>query len=251
MQIAIVGPGRLGRSLATLLPGAGHRVTLHDRRLDLPAQIDLIWLTVPDRSLSDVARALPEGPPVVHASGVSDLTVLKPHPRRASLHPLMTFPGPEIALPSLDGVPAAVDASDPSLLTTVEALARSLGLTPVRVPGDRRLYHAAAVMAGNLATVLLAEAGRALEAAGVPAQDARAMLAPLAQASLRNAVGRPAAALTGPVARGDTSTLDGHRDALRQAGLTDLLPLYDDGMSRAARIRDSQPPPNEFARPPT
>lgn len=238
MRIEIVGPGRLGRTLAPLLADAGHTVRLRSRGESVDPDADLIWLTVPDRAIADVAGQLPQGPAVAHASGATDLDALRPHPRRGSLHPLMTFPGPEIATPSLAGVPCAVDASDEPLAALLDGIARDLGLEPVRVPGDRRLYHAAAVMAGNLATVLLAEAGRALSAAGVPPAQARAMLLPLLQASAGNAVHDPARALTGPVARRDDATLRRHREALDAAGLHDLRALYDDGVARAARIRD-------------
>ena len=95
-----------------------------------------------------------------------------------------------------------------------------------RVSGDRRLYHAAAVLAGNGATILLGEACRALVAAGVPAADAAGLLQPLVRRSIDNAVPDPAAALTGPVARGDVEVLAGHDAALRQAGLSELADLH-------------------------
>ncbi len=238
MHIELVGPGRVGRTLAPRLQALGHAVHLRGRGEPIDGRADVVWLTVPDSAIAHVAPLVPSGPLVAHASGVSGLDVLAPHDRRASLHPLMSFPGPEIAEPDLAGVPAAVDAVHPADRAQMEALARALGLDPVHVPGDRRLYHAAAVIAGNLATVLLAEAGRVLTEAGVPAVTARRMLAPLAHASLEHAIADPRAALTGPVARGDTATLALHRDALHAHGLDDVIPMVDDGTARAARIRD-------------
>jgi predicted short-subunit dehydrogenase-like oxidoreductase (DUF2520 family) len=116
------------------------------------------------------------------------------------------------------------------------AIATSLGMRTFEVPGDRRLYHAAAVMAGNFATVLLAEAADVLAAAGVPAAEAPSILAPLAVQSLRNASDDPAAALTGPVARGDEATLEQHRRALADAGLTEVASLYQALTERARRL---------------
>jgi predicted short-subunit dehydrogenase-like oxidoreductase (DUF2520 family) len=130
-------------------------------------------------------------------------------------------------------VPAAV-AGDPEAIVAATALAHALGWTPFEVPGDRRLYHAAAVMAGNFGTALLAEAAAVLGAAGVPRDRAPALLLPLALASLRNAAALgPARALTGPVARGDEDVIAAHRDALKAAA-PDAVPVYE-ALLRAAR----------------
>ena len=97
-----------------------------------------------------------------------------------------------------------------------EALVAALGARPLAIdPSKASLYHAAAVLAGNAPLALLAEATRLLEAAGVPAADAHAALAALLQGAAHNA-GRtgPAAALTGPVARGDTAAITAHVEAL-------------------------------------
>lgn len=226
MRIAILGPGRLGRSLALLLARAGHDVHLHGRE-GLPATpVDVVLLTVPDAALPGVAAQLPAGTVALHTAGALPVDVLRPHAPAGSLHPLMTFPGPEVALPDLRGVPAAVDG-DPAALATARGLCADLGLEPFTVPGDRRLYHAAAVLSGNFGTLLLAEAARALTAAGLPADRAGELLLPLATASLRHAARSPARALTGPAARGDDATVAAHRRALAEAGLDDLAALYD------------------------
>lgn len=104
-------------------------------------------------------------------------------------------------------------------------------MRPFRPPADRALYHAAAVIAGNYATVLLAEASRVLAAGGLPGGGE--LLLPLVLASVANATRHPAQAITGPAARGDSVTLDRHREALIRAGLPDLIPLYDDLAIRA------------------
>lgn len=237
MHVALVGPGRLGRTLASLLPDAGHTVSLCGRDTPIP-HADVVWLTVPDAAIAEASARVPAGPIVIHASGATDLTPVAGHARHGSVHPLMTFPGPEHGLPDLHGVAAAIAASDPATAEVLTGLARDLGLTPVEVPGDRRLYHAAAVLAGNAATVLLAEAGRILAAAGVPEAQGRALLLPLAQRSLDAALNDPAGALTGPVARGDDAVLDAHRAALDAAGLPELAELHRVLMDHARRLHD-------------
>lgn len=232
MHIVILGPGRLGRSLGELLPATGHECTLVGRGGAIPT-CDVIWITVPDLALSSVAVGLPPGPVALHASGATDLSVFGDREGVGSLHPLMTFPGPEHELPTLRGVPAAI-AGDPRGLETARALAADLGLAPIEVQGDRRLYHAAAVLAGNGATVLLGEACRALQAAGVPAERCAALLAPLVRRSIDHAVPSPIQALTGPIARGEDSVIAAHVQALRDAGLPDVADLHDT-LARTAR----------------
>ena len=234
MKIGILGPGRLGCSLARLVEAAGHTVDL--RREGVP-QGDFLLLTVPDSRIAQVAAALPlSDRPVLHCSGTTPVEVLRPHCPAGSFHPLMTFPGVEVAVPDLSGVPAAI-AGDEEAVVVATQLAETLLMRPIQVPGDRRLYHGAAVIAGNFATILLAEASRLLAAAGVPEEDAPSLLAPLAIQSLRNAADRgPAQSLTGPIARGDESTLAGHREAMKNAGFESLVPLYDAFVERGQAL---------------
>lgn len=240
MDVVIVGAGRLGRSLHLLLPAAGVPTRLVGRGAPVPSDTDTILLCVPDSAVASVAAITPAGPVLLHCSGALDLEPLRPRSPVGSLHPLMTFPGPELGLPVLTGVPAAV-AGDPEAVAVARALARRLGLVPFEVPGDRRLYHAAAVIAGNFATVLLGEAARVLEAAGVPPDQAVGALIPLAEQSVRNARQGAARALTGPVARGDEETLDRHRRALDEHGLHEIRELYD-RLVAAARLQRSTHP---------
>jgi predicted short-subunit dehydrogenase-like oxidoreductase (DUF2520 family) len=234
MNVGILGMGRLGRTLSLMLDRVGHRVDLRGRG-QVP-EGDIVLLTVPDAALSDAARAIPLGRIVLHCSGAADVEPLRPHRPAGSFHPLMTFPGPETAIPDLHGVPAAV-AGDPEAVEAAEIIASTLGMRAFRVPGDRRLYHAAAVMAGNFATVLLAEAAKVLVAAGVPARDAPGLLAPLALTSLHNAAALgPATALTGPVARRDETTIQRHRDALSEHRLDPTLSVYDTLTERARAL---------------
>lgn len=124
----------------------------------------------------------------------------------------MSFPGPEKGLPS-GLVPAAVAGDEPAR-SSARSLAKMLGFSPFTVDGDRRLYHAAAVIAGNFSTTLLVQASRALAACGVSEDEARRLLAPLASESLTNTIALGADALTGPVARGDEDVILGHETAL-------------------------------------
>ena len=235
MELVIVGPGRLGRTLAELLVAAGHQVTLWGRDEPPPMPSHAVrLLTVPDPAIAEVSRKLPPGGPVLHCAGALSHDILRPHAVVGSFHPLMTFPGPDVAIPDLAGVPVAV-AGDPGAQEVARKLAIELKMQAFEVPGDRRLYHAAAVMAGNLAMVLVAEASRVLAAAGVPADQARDVLVPLAERSVHNAAQPLGRVLTGPLARGDLATIEGHRAALGEQGLSDALDVYN-RLTRIAEV---------------
>jgi predicted short-subunit dehydrogenase-like oxidoreductase (DUF2520 family) len=227
LRVRLVGAGRLGRSVFALLSARGLPVELVGRsgRIagDCPAPT-VVYLLVPDREIAAAAAAQAAAPVLLHASGATGLEVLHPHPAPGSLHPLMSFPGPEVDLPT-GLVPAAV-AGEGLAAAAATTLAEALRWTPFPMNGDRRLYHAAAVVAGNFSAALLYAGGALLAEAGVPEAEARALLLPLVRAGLENAARAPAAqALTGPVARGDEAVLRGHQQAIAEA-LPALGPAY-------------------------
>jgi predicted short-subunit dehydrogenase-like oxidoreductase (DUF2520 family) len=95
---------------------------------------------------------------------------------------------------------------------------------------DRAAYHAAASMASNFLVTLQAAAERVAGTAGVK----RELLAPLVRATVDNWASLGAIdALTGPIVRGDSETVERHRVALGER-TPDLLPLYDE-LARATR----------------
>ena len=103
MVVALLGQGRLGRSMGTLLPAAGFPVRPWRRGEPLP-HADVYWICVRDDAIAEVAALVPSAAVVLHASGALGPGVLADHPQHAVLHPLMTFPGPESGLPDLRGV---------------------------------------------------------------------------------------------------------------------------------------------------
>jgi predicted short-subunit dehydrogenase-like oxidoreductase (DUF2520 family) len=88
-------------------------------------------------------------------------------------------------------------------------------MVPFELPdATRALYHAGASAAANYVVGSLALAERLFAAAGVPWEAAR----PLIEAVVKNALELgPERALTGPIARGDTATVDQQLAAIRAA----------------------------------
>lgn len=170
---------------------------------------DLVVVATPDGEIAGVARAIRprDGVVVAHLSGAAGLDVLAPHRRRASLHPLVALPNAEIGAQRLRGAWFAV-AGDPIGRELVEAMG---GRTFAVDEADRVLYHAAAVIASNHLVALLGQVERLADAVGVPFEA----YLDLVSATVDNVreLG-PAAALTGPAARGDEATIRRHLEAL-------------------------------------
>lgn len=97
-------------------------------------------------------------------------------------------------------------------------------MTPRRIAaGQRALYHAAASAASNFLVTLEGMAERLASEVGIE----RRALAPLVRAAVENWLARgAAAALTGPIARGDDETAARQRAAVA-ASAPDLIPLWD------------------------
>jgi predicted short-subunit dehydrogenase-like oxidoreductase (DUF2520 family) len=212
-RVRIVGPGRAGTSLAWALTGAGWVVApLLGRGDDVSgaaADVDLLVLATPDDALRSLARSVAPVPTTVvaHMAGSRGLDVLAPHRRRASIHPLVALPTPEIGAQRLAGAWFAL-AGDPLGAEVVAALG---GLAFEVDDGERVLYHATAVVASNHLVALFGQVERLARAAGVPL-EAYLDLADDTLANVR-ALG-PRAALTGPAARGDEATIRRHLRAL-------------------------------------
>jgi predicted short-subunit dehydrogenase-like oxidoreductase (DUF2520 family) len=173
------------------------------------AGVDVLILAVPDAAIAAVARSIePSGPTLVlHLSGSVDLEALRPHGRRAGMHPLVPLPDAERGAALLRGAWFAIEGDD-GVCDVTDALEGRV----VRIASaDRARYHLAAVVASNHLVALMGHVERLAADVGMPL-DA---FVDLARASLDNvaALG-PARALTGPVARGDWDTIRRHLDVL-------------------------------------
>lgn len=235
-RLRVIGPGRAGGSLASALAAAGWSVDgllgRHDDPAPAAAGVDLLVLAVPDSAIAEVAARVAVGEAVVaHLAGSRALDVLAPHPRRASIHPLVSLPDPEVGARRLaEGAWFAVAGSTGSEQALAERVVADLGGRIVVVPDDQRAaYHAAACIASNHLVALLGQVERVAAAGGVPLE---AYLA-LARDTVANvaALG-PRAALTGPAARGDEETLARHRAALDPSE----RPAYDALAEQARRL---------------
>ena len=236
-RVAVLGAGRLGTALATALRTAGVEVRGPLGR-GMAGTADAILLCVPDSEIPGAAAAVAGAAPLVgHTSGATRLSALEPAGAAAfGIHPLQTFAGGEPP-ERFRGAGCAVAGSTPHALDAATALAARIGMRPFAIADrDRPAYHAAASIASNFLVTLQGAAEEAAAAAGIEAEDARALLAPLVRTTVENwaALG-PARALTGPVARGDEVTVAAQRSALGESA-PHLLPLFDELAERTRAL---------------
>ncbi len=209
-----------------------------DSPVDAAAGVDVLVIATPDAAVAEVAAQVLPHPDalVIHLSGSLGLDVLAPHPRRASLHPLVPLPTPEIGAERLrSGVTFAV-AGDPA----VRAMAEALGGEVVEVADELRAsYHTAATVAANHLVALLGQVERIAATAGLPLRAFSGLIRAAAEDGL--ALG-PGPALTGPAMRGDWATLDRHRSVLGSmpGGRTELA-AYDAMVGLARRLSMDTP----------
>ena len=212
-SVHVIGTGRAGGAISGRLRERGLRVT-DGREPDSAAE--LILLCVPDAAIAAVAAATRRGPWIGHVSGATQLSALDPHQRRFSVHPLQTLTR-ERAPEQLDGAWGAISGESAEALARARWLAETLGLRPFEVAdANRTLYHAAAVIGGNFLVTLHDVAARLLDEVGAPPEA----IVPLMTRTIENGFD-----LTGPIARGDWSTVEAHLAALEERD-PDLAPLY-------------------------
>lgn len=186
-----------------------------------------IWLlAVSDDQIAPMAAALAQAQQdklrdavVFHCSGAKASNELQALRDRgvlvASMHPIRSFADPDAVARDFAGTYCGTEGDAAALALLIPAF-EAIGARPVPIDAAAKtVYHAAAVFASNYLTTVLDAALRAYQAAGVPEPVARELARPLASETMANVFRLgPAAALSGPVARGDHATVARQQQAL-------------------------------------
>ena len=262
MKVAFIGLGRMGTAQAHLARQFGDDILFAvdtnesvrarfeaefhviiasspDDTSILPqyAQVDLLWLTVTDAQIRPVAQQIaPLLAPqtvILHTSGAFSsemISCVLPGHACGAFHPLLPCPLPGCSdaqcLAHYRHAMHTFDGCDKALLAA-QMLARRLDSSLASIlPGQKSLYHAAAVFASNYPVTLADIACHAFEKCGFSHEMAlSAARRLLLQAAQSVQAAEPVDALTGPVKRGDTQTIERHREALAQT--PEWLDLYN------------------------
>jgi predicted short-subunit dehydrogenase-like oxidoreductase (DUF2520 family) len=226
LTFSLVGPGRVGTSLAAWLEASGARGTEKAPRRDLPGLStegqDLLLIAVPDPALEEVAAVLarrPQAAVALHTSGSLDASALFPLRERGSavgsLHPLKAFPRPLEDPGQAKGVFFAIDG-DPLAQALAQRLVVAWGGTSAEVASETRaLYHFAATLAAGGVVTLLALVEELADRVSLPEAAVRGYLE-LCRGAVAQVLdsGSAVTSLTGPTARGDRETVVRQLNAL-------------------------------------
>lgn len=261
LRVAIVGGGKVGSVLGRVLAEEGVKITAVVSRsrssaaragrfigcrnastalTAIPAETDIVLIATPHEVVADVARTLAqlEGLDfrrlaVCHASGMLTAAVLEPLASRGaavfSFHPLQTFPRdfpPLDILPSARGIFYGVDGP-PRGIRQARRFASVLRGRVLLVPPEmREFYHAACVIASNHLTTMLAQVESMYRVLRPHERNFYGVFRPILEATMANiASGGPAAALSGPIARGGLETVARHLEAVARY-TPELMPYY-------------------------
>lgn len=261
-KVGIIGSGVVGTAIGVILFRQGYGITgvcdldpdstvqlvretgcpVFSHPGDVAVRADILFITANDGAISKVAESLAETgsfhneQTVIHMSGAHSAAILAPArasgARLLSVHPLQSFASLEAAILNLPGSVFSIEGDKEAYDMAVE-LVQALGGEYFFIAGDAKpLYHAGACVVSNYLVTLIDLGARLLEAAGIPSRQAQKALMPLVRGTLNNIekVGIPLA-LTGPLARGDITTVAKHLECMAamapdQADLYRLLGKY-------------------------
>ena len=253
ISVGFIGSGRIAKALALALAPKGYSVPIvasrssdsakhlagliqgckpTDRFQDVADICDIVFITTPDDHIAEVESQINWriGVIVAHCSGAETSHILS-HAKTnganvASFHPMQTFSGYPDEHEKLSNVAFALDG-DKQATDTLAELAYALGGWPVFInPELRSLYHISGFLACGAISTLLSKSIDLWKLMGYSTQDGLRVLLPI----LHNTVGNiehygPAKSLTGPVSRGDITTVSKHIEALSNNAPA-LLGLY-------------------------
>ncbi|MCB0336952.1 MAG: DUF2520 domain-containing protein [Bdellovibrionales bacterium] len=199
------------------------------RAMEDLAACDMLVIGVPDDSIHSVAAALAQrailrpGTIVFHLSGALTSDALQVvdsvGARRASVHPVKTFADVDQASATFVGTLCSCEGNAEAL-PVLDAALRTIGARPFSISSKQKLlYHAAFVFTSNYLVTLLECGVDCLEDSGVDRSLISELLQPLMNETIENVLRKgAAAALTGPIARGDTNLVRQQLAALESVG---------------------------------
>ena len=192
---------------------------------EILASSDALFLTVPDGALETVWNSLKQypltGKCICHCSGAMSSAVFSGIDQMGafgySIHPLFAIHDRLQSYREISQSYFTIEGST-EYLEFWRQFFETLG-NPVRLigPGQKFLYHSAAVFASNLVTALFATGIGILMKCGFDRAGSEKALAPLFLHNCQNVVKTGTAeALTGPVERGDAETVLHHLQTLSE-----------------------------------
>ncbi len=178
---------------------------------------DIVMISASDMEIEDCASLLSgrngvvDGGVVFNCSGVvSSSCLLKQNDWKVgSVHPVKSFASPLIASNTFAGTYCGIEG-EPNAVKLLENLFISIGgITFPILEEFKTIYHSAAVIVCNYLVALIEASLQCYEKAGIDRQTSMKIITPFIQGTIEN-VERLGTikALTGPIARGESSVIE-------------------------------------------
>lgn len=255
-KIGIIGAGVVGTAIGVLLYEKGYEITgVYDINTESTQQLverigciafksphevsrsaDILFITTSDSSIEHVVNTLADGGAffagqiIVHMSGAQSSGILDRSKEFGaqvlSVHPLQSFASAELAMKSLPGSIFSIEG-DRDAFGAAVCIVETLGGEYFFIDKKAKpLYHAGACVVSNYLVTLIDFGAKLLESTGIPKGIALKALLPLINGTICNVenIGIPKA-LTGPISRGDLSTVINHLECLGEMA-PELMKLY-------------------------
>lgn len=217
MKIGFIGRGRIGCSLSKYFANHGMKTLSESGSAPSYAGLsccDIIFITVPDKAISTIAKKLPAeySGIICHCSGALSSDVLCCANNKCSVHPMLAVSSKSTdmsnAFFTLEG--------DEAALNTIGMLLDKCGNSfRIISKADKIKYHAAACFASNFVISVCEKAYSLLEECGFSKFEAQSALKPLMTENMTNICRTdPENALTGPIDRNDIQTVKSHLEVL-------------------------------------
>jgi predicted short-subunit dehydrogenase-like oxidoreductase (DUF2520 family) len=255
-KMGIIGAGVVGTAIGVVLNAKGYEITgVYDIRPESTQQLtertgcpaflepqdvsrsaDILFITSNDTAIEQVVdlladrEAFHKGQVIVHMSGAQSSEILDRAKEFGahvlSVHPLQSFANLQGAIDNIPGSIFSIEG-DREAYNVAVCIVETLGGEYFFI--DRKakpLYHAGACVVSNYLVTVLELGMKLLESTGIPASMARRALLPLIRGTVNNVenIGIPNA-LTGPIARGDISTVSNHLNCMEDMA-PELVKLY-------------------------
>jgi predicted short-subunit dehydrogenase-like oxidoreductase (DUF2520 family) len=191
----------------------------------LPAA-DITLIATPDDLISSTcamlgkSKYLKQGSIVLHCSGSLTTDALIAAKEKgcylASIHPMRSFANPKLSISQYPGTYCAMEG-DAEARVTIRCLFDAIGSITYEIEKEKKsLYHAAGVFAANYLVTLAQQAFLCLQEVGIEKKMAMNVIANLMSSTVTNLekTQSPQESLTGPIKRGDSSTIHQHLRSL-------------------------------------
>jgi predicted short-subunit dehydrogenase-like oxidoreductase (DUF2520 family) len=184
-----------------------------------------IMITTPDDAIEDVVADIImtninlNNKVICHTSGAHPSSVLDPLYQKgatiASLHPILSFADIEHALSLLHHTPFTLEGKGNIINEFIQLLEdNKLKIYNIKTK-QKTLYHASACIVSNYLVTLMDTGVQMLNMIGFDSKTSLELIEPLVKGTLNNIFEKgPESALSGPIARGDISTIQKHIEVL-------------------------------------